>query len=149
MIRPFYCYTPLTVSCFNMALVGYIINESIWGGFVMVTFTITGAMIIIIGWIILIEFDSYPEPERKQILQKIKESPTYIILIALMPIGIVINVIGGFFGADLIVITGASLIILQGLIVAILFWKWKRWKSIFLFVVILILGIAMYVPLLI
>lgn len=113
----------------------------------MGTFTITGAIIIIIGWFALIEFDSYPEEKRKQILQNIKGSPTYIILIALMPIGIVINVFGGFLGVDLMVIIGSSLIILQGLIVSMLFWKWRRWKSIFLFMLILSLGLVMYIPL--
>src|SRR5690625_5226022 len=109
--------------------------------------TVTGAILIITGWLALVEYDNFPEPERKQIVQKIKRSPTFIMLIALMPVGILINVVGGFFGSIWMVIIGASLIFLQGIIVSLLFWKRKRWKSILMLVVIIILGTFIYIPL--
>src|SRR5699024_9333607 len=98
-------------------------------------------------WIALVEFDSFPESERKQIIQRIKRSPAYILLIALMPAGIVINLLGGFFGSLWMVVIGASFIFLQGIVVSLLFWKRKRWKSILLLAVIGTLGIFMYIPL--
>lgn len=111
--------------------------------------TITGAILFITGWVALVEFDSFPESERKQILQKIKGSPTLILLIALMPLGIIINMLGVIFSSLLLVILGASLIFLQGIIVSLLFWKRKRWKSILLLTVIVTLGIFIYVPLIV
>lgn len=111
--------------------------------------TVTGAIVLITAWTALVEFDSYPESKRKQILQKIKSSPAYILLIALLPIGIFINLLGGFFRSPSMVLIGASLILLQGIIVGLLFWNRKRWKSIFLLVVMAILGIFLYSPFLI
>lgn len=111
--------------------------------------TITGAIIIIIGWVVLIEFDSFPESKRTDILQIIKRSPAYMLLIALMPVGILINVLGSFVDSLWMVMIGASLIFLQGIIVSFLFWKHKRWKSILLFVAIGVLGIFIYISLLI
>lgn len=113
----------------------------------MGTVTVTGAILIITGWVALVEFDNYPESERKQIIQRIKRSPTYILLIALMPVGIVINILGSFFGSPWMVVMGASFIFLQGIIVSLLFWKRKRWKSILMLVVIVALGIFIYIPL--
>lgn len=113
----------------------------------MGTLTITGAIIMITGWFALVEFDHFSEAERKQILQKIKRSPAYITLIALLPVGIVINGLGSRMGSVALVVIGASLIFLQGLIVSSLFWKRKRWKSILLLSVIGVLGLFMYVPL--
>lgn len=113
----------------------------------MGTLTITGAIIMITGWFSLVEFDHFPESERKQILQKIKRSPAYIALIALLPIGIVINRLGSKIGSVALVVIGATLIFLQGIIVASLFWKRKRWKSILLLSVIGVLGVFMYIPL--
>lgn len=110
--------------------------------------TVTGAMIIIIGWVTLIEFDSYSESKRTRILQTIKGSPVYILLIALMPIGILINVMGSFLDSVWLVIVGASLIFLQGLFISFLFWKHKRWKSILLLVAIGVLGTFSYISLL-
>lgn len=109
--------------------------------------SVIGAIVIIIGWITLIEFDSYPESERNEIIQTIKSSPTYIVLIALMPVGIFINMLGGFFNSIWMLIIGASLILLQGIIVSVIFWKRKRWKSVLLFSVIVPLGIFIYLPL--
>lgn len=107
-----------------------------------------GAILIITGWFALIEFDSYPESERKQILQRIKSSPALIALIALMPAGILINILGSSIGQIWMVILGATFIFLQGVIVSLLlFWKRKRWKSILLLVVIVAFGILMYMPL--
>src|SRR5690625_4712961 len=117
------------------------------GGLLMGTITVTGAIIIITGWIALVEYDNFPESERKQIIQKIKRSPTLILLIALMPVGILVNVLGRFFGSIWIVVIGASLIFIQGIIVSLLFWKRKRWKSILLLVVIVTLGMFIYIPL--
>src|SRR5690625_1034644 len=117
------------------------------GGLLMGTITVTGAIIIITGWIVLVEYDNFPESERKQIIQKIKRSPTLILLIALMPVGILVNVLGRFFGSIWMVVIGASLIFIQGIIVSLLFWKRKRWKSILLLVVIVTLGMFIYIPL--
>src|SRR5690625_6718580 len=105
-------------------------------GLLMGTITVTGAIIIITGWIALVEYDNFPESERKQIIQKIKRSPTLILLIALMPVGILVNVLGKFFGSIWMVVIGATLIFIQGIIVSLLFWKRKRWKSILMLVVI-------------
>lgn len=111
------------------------------------TVTVTGAMIIIIGWVTLIEFDSFPESERQKIMQQIKRSPALILLIALMPVGIIINMLGTSLGILWIVIMGSSFILVQGIIASILLWERKRWKSIFLFTIIVILGIFIYIPL--
>lgn len=113
----------------------------------MGTVTVTGAILIITGWVAFVEYDNFPESKQKQIIQKIKGSPILILLIALMPVGILINVIGGLFSSVWMVIIGASLIFLQGIIVALMFWKRKRWKSILLLVVIISLGIFIYIPL--
>src|SRR5690625_2314388 len=110
--------------------------------------TITGAMIIIIGWVTLIEFDSYSESKRTQILQTIKGSPVYILLIALMPNGILINVVGSFLDSVWHAIVGASLIFLQRLVISLLFWKHQRWKSILILVDIGVLDIFIYISLL-
>src|SRR5690625_4483348 len=116
-------------------------------GLLMGTITVTGAIIIITGWIALVEYDNFPESERKQIIQKIKRSPTLILLIALMPVGILVNVLGKFFGSIWMVVIGATLIFIQGIIVSLLFWKRKRWKSILMLVVIVTLGMFIYIPL--
>lgn len=113
----------------------------------MGTITVTGATVIITGWFSLVEYDSFSEQKQKQILQQIKRSPAYILLIALMPVGIFINVLGGIFGFLWMIIIGATFIFLQGIIVSLLFWKRKRWKSILLLVVIVALGIFIYIPL--
>ncbi|HLR22089.1 MAG TPA: hypothetical protein VK100_00085 [Pseudogracilibacillus sp.] len=113
----------------------------------MGTITVTGAIVIITGWFSLVEYDSFSEQKQKQILQQIKRSPAYILLIALMPVGIFINVLGGIFGFLWMIIIGATFIFLQGIIVSLLFWKRKRWKSILLLVVIVALGIFIYIPL--
>ena len=113
----------------------------------MGTVTVTGAIIIITGWFALLEYDSFPEAEREKIIQKIKNNPIYIILIALMPIGILVNGLGAFLGSVAMMIIGSTLIFIQGIIVALLFWKRKRWKSILLLVVIVALGVFIYVPL--
>src|SRR5690625_6413048 len=117
------------------------------GGLLMGTITVTCAIIIITGWIALVEYDNFPESERKQIIQKIKRSPTLILLIALMPVGILVNVLGKFFGSIWMVVIGATLIFIQGIIVSLLFWKRKRWKSILMLVVIVTLGMFIYIPL--
>lgn len=113
----------------------------------MGTVTVTGAILIITGWFALVEFDSFSEAERKDIIQRIKGSPAYILLIAFMPLGILINMAGGLLGFLWMVIIGSSLIFLQGIIVSLLFWKRKRWKSIVLLVAIVVLGIFIYLPL--
>src|SRR5690625_5279865 len=117
------------------------------GGLLMGTITVTGAIIIITGWIAHVEYDNFPEYERKQIIQKIKRRPTLILLIALMPVGILVNVLGKFFGSIWMVVIGATLIFIQGIIVSLLFWKRKRWKSILMLVVIVTLGMFIYIPL--
>lgn len=113
----------------------------------MGTVTVTGAIVIIIGWFSLVEYDNFPESKRNHIIQKIKRSPAYMGLIALMPGGIIVNLIGSFAGSVWMVILGASLIFLQGIIVSLLFWKRKSWKGIFLLTVIVVLGVFIYIPL--
>ncbi len=117
------------------------------GGFLMGMVTVTGAIIILVGWFSLVEFDSFSESKRQQVIKKIKGSPAYILLIALMPLGIIINTLGSFFASIWMVIIGASLIFLQGIIVSLLFWNRKRWKSITLLVTIVLLGVFIYIPL--
>lgn len=109
--------------------------------------SLTGVILMITGWFALVEFDSFSETERKHILHKIKRSPALILLIALMPVGILINVLGVAIASVAMVVVGASLIFLQGIIVSLLFWRRKRWKSILLLAIIVTLGIFMYVPL--
>ncbi|MDA3130281.1 hypothetical protein ACFPTR_08380 [Aliibacillus thermotolerans] len=113
----------------------------------MGTVSVTGAIVIITGWFALVEFDHFSETERKKILQKIKRSPALIMVISFMPLGILINLIGTAIGLLSMIMIGATLIFLQGIIVSLLFWKRKRWKSILLLAVIVILGSFMYIPL--
>src|SRR5699024_6111601 len=113
----------------------------------MGTITVTGAIVIITGWFRLVEYDSFSEQKQKQILQQIKRSPAYKILIALMPVGIFINVVGVIFGFLWMIFISDSFIFLQCIIVSLLFWKRKRWKSILLLFVIVALGIFIYIPL--
>lgn len=113
----------------------------------MGTVSVTGAIVIITGWFALVEFDHFSETERKKILQKIKRSPALIMVISFMPLGILINLIGTAIGLLSMIMIGATLIFLQGIIVSLLFWKRKRWKSILLLTVIVILGSFMYIPL--
>lgn len=117
------------------------------GGQFMGTVSVTGAIIVLTSWFALVEFDSFSEDERKQILQRIKNSPLLILLVALMPLGIIINTLGFYLSFIWMVLIGASFIFIQGIIVSLLFWKRKRWKSILLLVVIIILGIFIYIPL--
>src|SRR5699024_10453261 len=111
----------------------------------MGTITVTGAIVIITGWFSLVEYDSFSEQKQKQILQQIKRSPAYILLIALMPVGIFVNVLGGIFGFLWMIIIGATFIFLQGIIISHRFWKRKLWKSSLLCVFMLALGILMYI----
>lgn len=102
----------------------------------MGTVTITGAMIIIIGWLTLIEFDSYPEPKRLRIMDKIKSEPLYMFITALLPLGIILNTLGNFSNTFEVAAIGTGLIFVQAFIIALLFWHRNRWKSYFLFSVI-------------
>lgn len=99
----------------------------------MGTVTVSGGMIIIIAWITLIEFDQYPEPERMRIMNKIITSPDYLMLAALMPVGIILNTYGTMSNHFWLATSGTTLIFLQGIIIAFLFWNRKRWKSVLLF----------------
>lgn len=110
-------------------------------------FTVLGAIVILTGWFALIEYDQYPESERQKIVERIKRSPAAIIVIALMPVGLLINIIGTFIGSIWMVIIGATLLFIQSIIVSLLFWNRKRWKSILLLVTMMILGTLMYMPL--
>lgn len=111
--------------------------------------TVMGAILIITAWIALLEFDNQPESERTKTIQTIKHNPLYIVIIALLPLGIIINIIGTFFGSLALAIIGASLIILQSLIVSYILWKRTRWKAVLLLVIVLVLGIFVYTPLII
>lgn len=113
----------------------------------MGTISVTSAIVIIVGWMTLIEYDHVSEEERREIIQKIKTNPFYFITIALLPIGIIINVLGTVIGSVAMVLSGATFIFIQGLIVAFIFWQRTRWKSILLFIVVLGLGIFIYIPL--
>ncbi len=103
---------------------------------IMGTVTVSGGMIIIIAWITLIEFDQYPESKRMRIMNKIITSPDYLMLAALMPVGIILNTYGSFLNNFWLATSGTALIFLQGMIIAFLFWNRKRWKSILLFFII-------------
>ncbi|MCG5102638.1 hypothetical protein [Oceanobacillus alkalisoli] len=113
----------------------------------MGAFTVLGAIIILTGWFALMEYDQYPESERKRIVERIKNSPAAIIAVALMPVGIVVNMLGNAIGSLWMVVIGATLIFVQSIIVSLLFWKRKRWKSIVLLVTMIVLGVFLYMPL--
>ncbi len=110
-------------------------------------YTATGAILIITGWFSLVEFDHFSESERRRILQKIKQSPGFILITALMPAGIFIHAVGAKFGSIWLATAGSTLIFLQGIIVSALFWRRKRWKGIVLLSAVLLLGIFIYIPL--
>ncbi|MEI3598520.1 MULTISPECIES: hypothetical protein [unclassified Oceanobacillus] len=109
--------------------------------------TVLGAIVILTGWFALVEYDQYPESEWKEIVDRIKGSPAAIIAVALMPVGIVINMLGNAIGSLWMVIIGATLIFVQSIIVSLLFWKRKRWKSIVLLFTMIVLGVFLYMPL--
>ncbi|QDI92339.1 hypothetical protein EPH95_15015 [Salicibibacter halophilus] len=113
----------------------------------MGTISVTGALLIITGWFALVEYDKFNEEEKRKILEGIKKSPLKITTIALMPVGILVNIIGGFVLSPVTMLVGASMIFLQAIIVSLLFWNRTRWKSILLLAVVIGLGIFIYVPL--
>lgn len=113
----------------------------------MGTVTVTSAIVIITGWMALIEFDHLSENERKQIIHQIKTNPFYFIIVILMPLGIIINVLGTVIGSIAMVLAGATFIFIQALIVSFVFWNRTRWKSVFLFIIVLGLGVFLYIPL--
>lgn len=116
------------------------------GGFFVGSFSVLGAIVVLTGWFTLVEYDQYSEPEKKKILERIKESPKAIIIIALMPVGLLVNMLGTFIVSLWLVLIGATLIFIQSIIVSLLFWKKKRWKSIVLLITMIILGILLYTP---
>lgn len=116
------------------------------GGVLLGPVSVTGAILFMTGWFAFVEFDRFSEPERKRIIGKIKSSPLYMMMIALMPIGVLLHIIGMFFVSLSLVVTGSTLIFVQGIIVSLLFWKRKRWKSILLLSAIVILGVFIYIP---
>ncbi|WP_405097287.1 hypothetical protein [Oceanobacillus sp. FSL H7-0719] len=113
----------------------------------MGAFSVLGAIVVLTGWFALVEYDQYSEPEKKKIVDRIKKSPAAIIIITLMPAGLLVNMLGSFIGSFIMIISGATLIFIQGIIVSLLFWKKKRWKSILLLVTMVILGVLLYLPL--
>lgn len=117
------------------------------GVIILGTITATGALVIIIGWFTLIQFDQLNETKRNYVLSQIKQNPKYIILIAMMPIGILVNIIGTVFRLPVVIIIGTTIVIIQGLIIAIIFMKKQRWKGMFLLVVVLVLSLFIYIPL--
>lgn len=112
----------------------------------MGSISVLGAIIILTGWFALIEYDQFPESKRTEILKRIRGSPVAIIVIALMPVGILINMLGNFIGSLWMVIIGATMIFIQSIIVSLLFWRRKRWKSIVLLITMILLGIILYMP---
>ncbi|WP_068672155.1 hypothetical protein [Oceanobacillus sp. Castelsardo] len=112
----------------------------------MGSISILGTIVILTGWFALIEYDLFSESERTKILERIKGSPVAIIVIALMPVGILINMLGSFISSLWMVIIGATMIFVQSIIVSLLFWRRKRWKSIVLLITMILLGILLYMP---
>ncbi|MCM3739985.1 hypothetical protein M3210_06840 [Oceanobacillus luteolus] len=113
----------------------------------MGSFSVLGAIVVLTGWFALVEYDQYTESDKKKILERIKNSPAAILTIALMPVGLIVNMLGTFMGSLLLVMIGATLIFIQSIIVSLLFWRKKRWKSILLLVTMFILGVLLYIPL--
>lgn len=111
------------------------------------SFTVLGAIVMLTGWFALVEYDQYPESEQKEVVARIKNSPAAKIVIALMPVGIVMNMLGNAIGSIWMVIIGATFIFVQSIIVSLLFWRRKRWKSIVLLVAMVVLGLFLYMPL--
>lgn len=122
-------------------------NRRIVGGLIMGSFSVLGAIVVLTGWFALVEYDQYTESDKKKILERIKNSPAAILTIALMPVGLIVNMLGTFMGSLLLVMIGATLIFIQSIIVSLLFWRKKRWKSILLLVTMFILGVLLYIPL--
>lgn len=110
------------------------------------TISILGAMVLLTGWFALMEYDQLSESEQSKIVKRIKGSPIAIMVIALMPVGILINVIGTFIGSIWLVNIGTTLIFIQSIIVSLLFWRRKRWKSIVLLITMILLGVILYLP---
>jgi hypothetical protein len=54
-------------------------------------FTVLGAILFLTGWFALVEYDQHSEAEKKEIRERIKNSPAAILVIALMPVGLLIN----------------------------------------------------------
>src|SRR5690625_205816 len=129
---------------FESRRIGYPSNK---GGEIVGKITVTGAIIIVTAWITLIEYDHLPEEERQKVINAIKTKPKYFLLLSLMPLGILFNVLGTIIRSPSFVLTGATLLILQALFVSFVFWNRTRWKSVFLFIVTIILGVFLYFPL--
>lgn len=108
--------------------------------------SIVGAMIIIIVWFTLIEYDYLTETEQTKIKTKIKQRPLYMTILLLMPLGIIINILGGLLRSVSLTTLGATLIFLQGLIIAYWFIKRNNKKAIAMFLIIFLLGIFLYMP---
>lgn len=106
--------------------------------------TITGAMVIIIGWIVFIEYDHLPELERKKIIKTIKTNILYMILLLLMPIGILVNIIGMNIGSLITMVIGTTMIFLQGIIMSFVLGKRTRWKGVMLFIIMFVLAVFLY-----
>lgn len=113
----------------------------------MGSISVLGAIVILTGWFALIEFDQLPESERQNIIDRVKKSPGALIVIAFMPVGIILTVLGTLFISFWTVFIGATLIVVQSIIVSLLFWKRKRWKSIILLITMIILAAVLYIPL--
>lgn len=113
----------------------------------MRSITVLGVIIILTGWFALVEYDKYPESEQKEMRERIKNSPLALIAVALMPVGILTNALGSLIGSIWLTTTGATFIFIQSIIMSLLFWKRKRWKSILLLVTMIILGLFLYLPL--
>lgn len=102
----------------------------------MGTVTVTSAILLITAWTALIEFDSYSEEKRTRIIEKIKITPLYWLIIALLPLGIIVSSTGTMIGSVSLHLVGASLIFIQSLIIAVFLWKESPWKSVMLFILI-------------
>lgn len=111
------------------------------------SFTVLGAIVMLTGWFALVEYDQYPESEQKEVVARIKSSPVAKMVIAFMPVGIVMNMLGNAIGSFWMVLLGATFIFVQSIIVSLLFWRRKRWKSIVLLVAMVVLGLFLYMPL--
>lgn len=106
--------------------------------------TVTGAMIIIIGWIVFIEYDHLPESEREKVIDAIKTNVWYLMLLLLMPFGIIVNIIGMNIGSFGTTVVGATMIFVQGIIASFILGKRTRWKGVMLFIIMVVLGAFLY-----
>src|SRR5699024_4522080 len=115
----------------------------------MGSITVTSAILLITAWTALIEFDSYSEENKRSIIETIKMTQLYWLIIALLPLVLVINGIGVIIGSSQLLLLAASMILIQSLIIAAILWNATAWKGIMLFIIIIGLGLVLFLPLIV